>query len=298
MYSMVSKKNPTIKYSLLAILFWATAYLPTKILLSQNLLSLEEIYTLRYIIGAAILLICIPIFRMQIPHFTDLITFSVAGGLGITLYIFLFQQGSSYISPFVMPIINALCPLITVIFGFLIFRDRVNLKGKFGLLLIIIGVGLIFFFSEYFSLNIGLLYMLGATCSFSFYSVLQKLIVKKYRPVEALAYSFIMGTIFITAINYPTVDINKIKEITPIMWVYIGYLVIVPGILAYYFWIKAIELCKYTVDVVNIMGILPVIGVLLSFVGLGEKFSYFMIGGMLLIILGMLIFSKRSNRNY
>lgn len=298
MYYMISKKNPALKYSLFAVLLWASAYLPIRIILSQNLLSLEKIYTLKYGVAGLILLFCIFIFKMQIPNILDMVIFFISGLLGFALYIYFFQKGSCYVSPFMMLVVNATCPIITVILGYFSFRDKINIKGKFGLFMTVLGIFLISFFSEDFQFNSGLIYMFGAACCFSFYSVLQKLIVKKYSSVEAMTYGFIAGSILTVAFNYSAVDLYRLGSINMILWSYIVYLAIFPGILAYYFWTKALEFSRYSVDVVNTIGILPVMGIFFSFFYFKEKISYFMVAGMVFVLLGMLIFIKRSNKNY
>lgn len=296
MYYMASKKSTARIYAFLSIFLWSTSFVSTNIIISTEALDLRTVHTLKFLLASIILLFLVFILKMQIPSFMDLVKFSLCGMFGYTAYIYFLHKGIGTLPAHNIYFANALCPIMIIFLSYSLFRTRTTGLAKLGLFISMVGVIALYVNMNKSKINTGILYMLVATVFFSFYSILQKLVVKKYQPIEAMAYSLITGSIFIILMNYDTILV--IKDLSYKSYFHLLYLAIFPGILGFYFWSKGIEVCHNTVDVAYWMFLLPVAAVIYSVLFLNTPLNIYIYIGLFLILLGMIIFSVYRRYNY
>lgn len=278
-------------YAFLAVFFWASAFVSTKVLLQNGYLSPMDLGTLRYLFAGVLLLPVVCVLKLKLPEIRDVGKFIVAGLLGYTAYIFFFNTASVQITPSTASVINAICPGLTAVFAYFIFRETISRKRLLSLLLSFSGILVLCLWKGSFSINVGVLYMLAAAFCLSAYNITQRWFVQRYKAIEVMAYSLLSGSVFLVIFHASSIKILFHLECE--VCLHLLYLAIFPSILSYYCWAKAMECCEYTTEVTNFMFITPVLTTILSFIIIEEfpSFSTYLGGAM--ILFGMILFQKK-----
>lgn len=279
-------------FSFLAVLFWASAFVITKYMVGKGMISPIDLAILRYFLASIILICLFFTKKISLLKLKDLPLFIISGILGFSGYGFLFNLANIYITPGTASVINAICPGITAIWGYFLFKEKINSKGKLGLFISFIGVIILSLWNSKFSINYGIILMLVAAFFLGSYNILQKVMVKRYTPLESITYSILFGTISFLIFHSQTLKIFVVNK-NPQLWILILYLAIFPSIISYYCWSKAMSYCNTTTEVTKYMFVTPVLAVILSaiFMDIIPTFEVYLGGGT--ILLGMFIFSKR-----
>lgn len=279
-------------FSFLAVLFWASAFVVTKYMVEQRLVTPIDLAILRYFLAALLLLVLFFTKKIKKPGLKDLPLFILSGILGFSGYGYLFNVANIYITPATASVINAICPGITAIWGYFLFSEKINNKGKLGLFISFIGVVVLSLWDGELSINSGIIFMLGAAFFLGTYNIVQRILVKKYTPLEAITYSIIFGVLSFLPFHGQSLNLfitNRSLE----FWIPIFYLAIFPSIVAYYCWTKAMSHCKNTTEVTKYMFVTPILTIVLAIIFMGIIPTLGTYLGGIIILTGMYIFSKR-----
>lgn len=277
-------------YAFLAVFFWASAFVSTKMILQTRSLSAMDLGTLRYLIAGGLLLPLAYFCKVRLPEARDLGKFALAGGLGYTVYMFFFNTASALITPSTASAINAICPGLTAIFGYFMFREKISLRGILSLGISFVGIMVLSLWEGEISLNVGVLYMIGAAFCLSAYNITQRYFVQKYEAMEVMTYSLLSGTILLLVFH--SSSIRLLATLNAETWGHLVYLAVFPSIISYYCWAKAMDCCSKTTEVTNFMFVTPVIASCLSVFLIGEfpNMTTYVGGG--LILTGMILFQR------
>lgn len=282
-------------YAFLAVFFWGSAFVSTKILLQTGSLSAMDLGTLRYFI-AGILLVPLAYFcKVRLPKARDFGKFTLAGFLGYTVYIFFFNTASTVITPSTASVINAICPGLTAVFGYFIFREKISLQGVLALVVSFVGILVLSLWGGKLSLNIGVVYMLGAAFCLSAYNITQRCFVQRYKAMEVMTYSLLSGTLLLVVFH--SSSLRLLGTLNGETWGHLVYLAVFPSIISYYCWAKAMDCCRETTEVTNFMFVTPIVASCLSFLLIKEfpHTTTYVGGG--LILFGMILFQKNKIPN-
>ncbi len=294
MRNYILKKYATRFYAFLAVFFWASAFVSTKIVLESGQLSAMDLGTLRYFLAAILLLPLAILFKVRLPDSRDLSKFAISGILGYTAYMFFFNTASTMITPSTASVINAICPGVTAIFAYFLFYEKISWKGILGLAISFTGILFLSLWNGSFSLNIGVLYMLAAALCLSMYNISQRSFVKRYNAMETMTYCLLAGSLFLLLCHGKSLTL--IPSLSKQMWIHLLYLAIFPSILSYYCWAKAMECCNKTTEVTNFMFVTPMLATFLSFLMIKEFPTWSTYFGGALILLGMLLFQIEKTK--
>jgi drug/metabolite transporter (DMT)-like permease len=221
------------------VILWASALIGIKIGLKGY--TPGGLALLRYLIASfSLIFLYIKIPNRRIPPLKDALHITFIGIMGIGIYNIAINYGEIVVPAGVAGFIVGLMPVFTMVFAFILLKERVPLKCWWGVLISLLGLFLIAF-NEHagFNYDAGVLYILLAAILGSYYAVAQKALFHRYHPFELVILSIWGGTL-ILFFYLP----DMIKEIPAASWqataaaVYLG---IFPAAIAYALWNYAIS---------------------------------------------------------
>ena len=272
----------------IAIFFWATAFVLTKVVLKE--VDVTTLGVLRYFFASIIVVFILIKKKISLPEVKDIPAFIFAGFSGYAGYIALFNIATLLSSPSTLSVINALAPAITAIVAYFIFNEKIKLIGWLSMGISFCGILILTLWDGVLTVNKGILYMLAGCLLLSLYNISQRYLTKKYSSFDVSMYSMLIGGILL--VIYSPSSITNMFSISFTSLILIIYMSIFPSIISYFFWTKAFELAKNTTEVTSFMFVTPVLATLMGIIILGDipKLST-LIGGVV-IILGMILFNK------
>ena len=272
----------------IAIFFWATAFVLTKVVLKE--VDVTTLGVLRYFFASIIVIFILIKQKISLPALKDIPAFIFAGFSGYAGYIAFFNMATLLSSPSTLSVINALAPAITAIVAYFIFNEKIKIIGWISMGISFCGILILTLWDGVLTVNKGILYMLAGCLLLSLYNISQRYLTKKYSSFDVSMYSMLIGGILL--VIYSPSSITNMFSISLTSLTLIIYMSIFPSIISYFFWTKAFELAKSTTEVTSFMFVTPVLATFMGMIILGDipKLST-LIGGVV-IILGMILFNK------
>ncbi|BEO93575.1 hypothetical protein H848_01420 [Fusobacterium nucleatum CC53] len=272
----------------IAIFFWATAFVLTKVVLKE--VDVTTLGVLRYFFASIIVIFILIKQKISLPKLKDILAFVFAGFSGYAGYIVFFNMATLLSSPSTLSVINALAPAITAIVAYFIFNEKIKIIGWISMGISFCGILILTLWNGTLTVNKGVIYMLIGCVLLSLYNISQRYLTKKYSSFDVSMYSMLIGGILLVV--YSPSSVRNIFSISFNSLILIIYMSVFPSIISYFFWTKAFEIAKHTTEVTSFMFVTPVLATLMGIIILGDipKLST-LIGGVV-IILGMIIFNK------
>lgn len=296
---MDKEKNTRAYLALFSIyIIWGTTYLAIRIGV-ENLPPV--LFTgLRWIVAGPLLLIILLLKKYKLPNKDDLLHLSISGllllGGGNGLVVFAEQWVPSGLTAL----------LITTVPFWVVGIDAIIPQGKkinptilLGLLLGLVGIGIIFggdfvrlFDPSYLSGIIGLMFAVVLWSVGTLYSKYKKISV---HPLMGAATQMIIAGIVITALGLILGEGNKFHFTNSSFYSYL-YLVIVGSLVGYGSYVYAIAHLPVSL-VATYAYVNPVIALFLGWLVLDEKISLWVILAAVVILIGVTLVKKGSEKN-
>lgn len=287
----MDKKLKVNLLGLITILFWALAFPFSK--LAMQYFSPFSLGFLRVCIATIVLIIIGFCNKIRKPKIKDLGLLFLSAACGFGIYLFVFNKGIQTISSASSSIIIALTPILTAIESSKIYGEKINKLGWFSMLTAFVGVLIMMLWDGVFSIDTGILWTLCASILFSVYNNLNRhLSMKGYRGIEIVTYSMAFSILILSPFYkdaYTEIMVAPVK--------YIGVLLILSifsSAIAYFLWSIALTIADNTSEVANYSFLTPFFATLLGNIILGELPNTGTLIGGLIIILSMVVFSKRD----
>ena len=282
----IYKKYSVYIISLTVVIFWASAFPAVKFCLDYY--SPESIMLFRFLIASAVVGIYSALKKVKPPDKQDLPRLALAGVIGIFCYMWFFNTGTSYITAGLSSFIISACPLTTLLLSIVFLKERAGWLCWAGMLISFLGLTLIASTeADGFSINIGVVFLLGAMISTSVYNIILRGLLKKYHPAVTTSFSIFFATalmlIFIPGLLR---DFRAAPLIANVLCVYLG---IFPAALAYFLWNYALSIAEKTIQVTSFLYLAPFISSSMSYIWLGEVLKPLVIAGGVIIISGLVI---------
>ena len=141
--------------------------------------------------------------------------------------------------------------------------------------------------------NKGDLSMVVAMFSWAIYSALLKRKKYKISQISLLEVVIICGLIFLAPIYFIEMSMGKLIILEKPFYLTLAYVVIFPGLAAFFFWIKGISIIG-----ANRAGIflhlMPIFGAIMAMVIFDEKYMYYHFLGAIFIIAGITLSNKKK----
>ena len=264
-------------YLLIAItvILWASAYVGIR----AGLADYEpfELALFRYVVASAIMGIFALIFRIRVPSKEDLFQILLAGLIGIAIYNVALNYGELTITAGEACFIINTSPLFTVLFAYTFLNEAITHKFVIGMILSFIGVSLMVMrFDGQMFLRPGSLMVLIAAVSHAAYFVIQRPLLRKYRPIEVTSYAIWGGTVLMLPFGIGFFErVNTASFHSTVSVIYLG---VFPAAIAYLSW--SFVLSKTTASrASSYLYSVPVVTLAIGFVWLREIPSDLSIAG-------------------
>ncbi|UOD33980.1 DMT family transporter [Deferribacteraceae bacterium V6Fe1] len=281
---------------LLAALFWGSSFTAGKVAVAY--LPVYTVAFYRFFISS-VLLIAIFYFynyRFKLKEFV----FCIFGGLtGIFAYNYFFLKGLSITMASKASIIVAINPVLSVIGAVFLFKEKINIKQIVGIILAFLGIILLITKGRIDLIltggfNKGDIFILFAAVSWSCYTLFGKKVLTNISAIESTTYSVIWGTFILFPLflsenieNFYHINAKSLLSI-----LVLSVLATVLGFIWFYDGIKKIGASKTVVFIY----LVPLFGVLIGFLLLGERLSLAALVGGMVTITGVFIVNKFSEK--
>ena len=179
----------------ITIVLWASSYVLTPYALQSY--SPTALSLLRYMFGAAALVIFGCIKRIGLPKLRDVPKFFLAGALGITVYMVAYNIGAQTLSGTTCSVVLAMNPVFTAILSHFLFREKIRFLGWVSIAIGFGGILILTLWNGALSINIGILWVLASAMLFSGYNITQRQYSKDYTPLSTAIYSIVAGAIML-----------------------------------------------------------------------------------------------------
>lgn len=277
--------------SFMTVFLWASAFPLTKVALSYY--TPNALGFIRCAIASIFLIVIGKSNHIRLPEKKDIPWFFLSGGLGFTFYMITFNIGIQTLTSATSSIIIATTPIMTAVIASFFFKERINTLGWFAILTAFVGVLILLLWEGVFSVNIGLIWTLGAATVFCGYNFLnRKLSAMAYSALEIVTYSMCSGAILLSV--FAPQAISQIITAEPNYILLVIYLGMMPSAMAYFFWGKALSLAKKTTDVTNFLFVSPLLSTILGFILLQEVPNMGTFIGGAIIIFSLILFNLKG----
>lgn len=295
---MLDSPTLNIKTTLIAlttILLWSSAFVGIRAGLhsySPGCLAL-----LRYgIASIAMLPLYFNLKTRSRPKPVEIPSIFTLGVIGFGIYNITLNYGEITVAAGTSCFILSLMPVAILLLAKFFLNEKLSNQAWLGTLVSIVGVGIITYGeSTNMHFDWGVIFILIATFSGSFYSVFHKPFLRKYHPIELTAYAIWSGTVLML-IYLPNLLIEFPKaQLGDTLW--IVYLGIFPAVVGYICW-------AYVIRYINagtagsFLYIMPITTTIMGWLFLGELPRLSAIIGGVIALIGAGIASSKTKSSY
>lgn len=225
-------------------------------------------------------------------------TMLMLGSIGVGTHNALAYLGLNYTTATNGVILNSCIPVMIIALAWLVFRERltaVQLAGvavSFGGVLVILSQGDLEVLRA-FRLNAGDLLVIVSMAMWSLYTILLR-----HRPpgIHMLSFLFVLaviGDLFMLPLWLGEMALGRFVVWTPATLVALVSVAVFSSVLAYIFWNRGVE--EVGAQVAGLfVHLMPVFGVILAWMFLGERFLGYHVAGIALILIGIALTTRRG----
>jgi drug/metabolite transporter (DMT)-like permease len=298
---MMGKENWKIYLMLiLATSIWGSAFLAGSVATEE--LSPITVAFLRFL-GAAIILF--PFMWYKEPNrprisMRDWIFFILLGLTGIFLYNIFFFLATKYVPIIKSSLFIATNPVLIVLLSAVFLKEKISIRQIIGLLLALLGGFYIIVngdFEQFAHLGFTKmdLVLLGAVISWASYTVLGKVVLRKFSSLVSTTYAVGFGTLFLFPFALAETTWRELAQTTWPTWIAIIDLAVLVTVISFILWYEGVKLIGASKSAIFI-NFMPLSAVIMAILFRGEYFAVHHFIGAILVILGVYIssLSKRS----
>jgi drug/metabolite transporter (DMT)-like permease len=223
------------------------------------------------------------------PRRSDLPALTASGLTGYFLYQMGFVLGLDRTSALASAILISTHPIFSVIFMWLVRRERPTRREAAGVLVAFLGVAVFLrAWDAFAAARLGDLLSLGAAAAFGAYGVVNQPLTVRYPSRVLMSYGLALGGLLITLVGIPAMADQDWGAVSLPAWVILVYAVVGPVYLAYALWNWAIR--HRGIPRTVVYGFLvPVLGGAIAVVALDERVGFEQVVGGLLVVAGLLV---------
>jgi drug/metabolite transporter (DMT)-like permease len=275
----VKTKNIWLIYLMLALATstWGSAFIAGKIAVQS--FEPATVAFLRFF-GAAILLFPLMWYlEKDIPKPTkrDWFLFAMLGLTGIALYNIFFFIASKHAPVIKSSLFIASNPILIIVLSGLFLKEKISRNQIIGLILALLGVSFIitnghlevFLTMDFEAID---LVLLGAVICWALYSVIGRVVLRKFSSIVSTTYAVAFGTLFLFPFAVVETTVTDLASSSVAAWLSIGHMsvfVTVVSFIMYYYGIQQIGAAKASIFI-NFM---PISAVLMASLFLGEALT-------------------------
>lgn len=288
---MTSEKKKVFGLSFLSVFLWASAFPLTKV--AQQQFTSIPLGFLRCTVAAIFLIIIGKCCHIRLPQKKHIPLFFVSGGLGFTGYMITFNTGILTLTSATSSIIIAVTPILTAIVASNLYKEKIKPIGWAAIAAAFIGVLILLLWEGVFSINIGLIWTVGAAIVFCGYNIMtRKLSAMGYNALEIVTYSMICGAILLGF--WAEDGLHQLAGASVSHIIALIYLGALPSATAYFTWGKAMSYAERTSEVTNFMFVTPLLSTIMGFIILHEVPNAGTFIGGAIIIISIVVFNLKG----
>ena len=288
---MTSEKKKVFGLSFLSVFLWASAFPLTKV--AQQQFTSIPLGFLRCTVAAIFLIIIGKCCHIRLPQKKHIPLFFVSGGLGFTGYMITFNTGIRTLTSATSSIISAVTPILTAIVASHLYKEKIKPIGWAAIAAAFIGVLILLLWEGVFSINIGLIWTVGAAIVFCGYNIMtRKLSAMGYNALEIVTYSMICGAILLGF--WAGDGLHQLAGASVSHIIALIYLGALPSATAYFTWGKAMSYAERTSEVTNFMFVTPLLSTIMGFIILHEVPNAGTFIGGAIIIISIVVFNLKG----
>ncbi len=284
----------------LTTLLWGGTFVAGRLLAAE--LTPSSSAFLRFLI-AGVALTPILIFserKVTLPPRNTLLPLLLLGATGVFLYNVLFFFGLKHIGGGRASLIIACTPLAISVSGIIFLRERPTLLKGFGILLSLAGALVVISNGHLesilsLSFGVGEKALVGCVFSWTAYTIIGRSVLRSMSPLSSVYYSCLAGTFLLLAPALGGGLLHDISSISAPGWLCLGYLGVFGTALGFSLYYAAINRIGTTRAGVFI-NLVPVFGLLLSWLLLDESVTPTVLSGGLLVLTGIALTNFKSRQ--
>jgi drug/metabolite transporter (DMT)-like permease len=251
----------------------------------------------RYVVACAALLVAAFVLEGGLPKLTrrQLLGTLVLGLLGVFAYNLFFMGALARLPASRAALIIAMNPVITISISSLVLGERLSPPRWCGVAVALIGVWIVVSHGDIMSIasagvGVGELFMLAAVTSWALYTVIGRQVLKGLSPLAATNYAALWGTAMLGAVAAPHFGELSASQFDWKVVVSLLYLGILGTAVAFVWYYTSIKRLGASVSAI-FTNLVPVFGVLISVLVLGESLLASMLIGGAVAICGVMMVS-------
>jgi len=222
------------------------------------------------------------------------------GATGIFAYNLFFFNGLVFISASRAALLIALNPVFITLTSKLLYREALPKRRSLGILLALSGALLVISRGNPLmlfegGLGRGELLILGCVASWTLYSIIGKSAMRGLSPLAAVCWSSLAGTLMLLFPALHHGSFSEAQYFSPGTWMSIVYLGLFGTVIGFFWYFEGIQRIGPSRAAVFI-NFVPVNGVLLAVLLLGEPLTFSLLGGGALVVCGSYL-ANRADRN-
>lgn len=278
---------------LLAVIFWGSSFIATKILLNE--IKPVTIIILRLII-ASLLLASIAVvakrnFSLNVKSHSWIFVLALIA----VFHLWIQVTGLQYTTAANTGWIIGTAPVFMTIMGLIFFKEKITILSFGGIVLSVFG--LLMLIGKGDISNIGLienkgdLLVLGSAFTWGAYSMVNKKISLSYSPLMTILYLFLMMAVIIIPFNLDMETISSVIHLSSIGWMMVLFLGLFCSGISYVMWAQALRDME-SAKVGSFLYLEPLVTVIAAWFFLSEEITLLMILSGLLITFGVFLVNK------
>ncbi len=275
-------------YIIISIIFWASSFVGIRAAITD--FSPIEIAVLRFIVSSIALLLIIISQKTILPKKEHLLRFVQLGFVLFANHITL-NYGIRTITAGETTLIVSTSQIFQVLLACLFLKENISGRFLIGLLFCFLGVSIIAFQKSIgVSFNLGVVLVLIAAVTNAAFFVLQKPLLKKYRPLEVVSYSTWITTLFFLPLGGSAIKSLSMAGLSSIFSVvYIG----IVSVIAHLCWSKVLSKIDTSKAAIFLYTV-PVMTIVIGFLWLRELPSLISCLGGAIILGGVVLSNSKT----
>lgn len=267
----------------LTVILWASAFVGIRAGLSG--FRPFELALFRYIVASVIMGLIALINGIRIPDKKDFPQIALTGFIGITFYNMALNYGEQTITAGEACFLINTAPLFTALLARAFLGEVITPRFIIGLLFSFAGVSLMVLrFDGEISFRFGSLIILMAAMAHASFFVIQRPLLKKYKPIEVVTYAIWSGTLFMLPFGWRfCYRLHTAGYHATAAVVYLG---VFPAALAYFCWSSVLSRFEAS-KAASFLYSVPVVTLVIGFIWLREVPSPLSIAGGIIAIGGV-----------
>ena len=227
------------------------------------------------------------------PTKKDWLLFMILGLTGIAIYNICFFFASKYAPVIKSSLFIASNPMLIMLLSGLMLKEVITKRNIIGLVLAFFGVIIIITEGDLlmlvrFQFEPVDFILLGAVITWALYSVIGRVVLRKYSSIVSTTYAVGFGTLFLLPFSLLEQPWNDLASSSLSAWLAIAHMsvfVTVIGFILYYYGIQQIGAAKASIFI-NVM---PVSAVIMATIFLGEALTGVIIIGAIFVLSGVYV---------